>query len=65
MPLHPLYIGLSDHPICRPYVLLDEYKKGLMRQCFVIKYSATTFLPYIPGYVDEFLQPYLLVPVVA
>jgi hypothetical protein len=47
------------------HVLLDEYKKGLMRQCFVIKYSATTFLPYIPGYVDEFLQPYLLVSVVA
>jgi hypothetical protein len=43
------------------HVLL-EYMKGSMCQCLVIKYALTTFLPYISGYVDEFLQSYLFIP---
>jgi hypothetical protein len=44
------------------YIQLDDYMKDSMCQCLVIKYAPITFLPYIPGYVDEFLQPYLFIP---
>jgi hypothetical protein len=43
------------------HVLLDDYMMGSMCQGLVIKYALTTFLPYIPGNVDEFLQLNLFV----